>query len=364
VDPSENSDSTVLVVDDDAPSRYSTRRVIQQAGCKTLEAESGEEALKMAAHEQPDLIVLDVRLPDISGWEVCKKLKADAATSAIPVIHLSSTYIDAPSIAAGLEGGADAYLTQPVDSLVLVATVRALLRARKAEQERERLRAEVESQQGRLLEAERARTELVRTLNREISHRVKNNLAMTAGLLQMQIAGEADPHVVEVLQDTIARLFTFAEVHDQLGLAADGEIELLGALRSLTRSIQNVFQKERIAVSVDGDEVVYLGTVGTNLCVIANELITNAIKHGAPGPDGQLRVRARLALSGGRLRFTVWNSGNPIAADLDLNRQRSMGISLVQSLVAGQYQGAFTLAPDGDGTMARVEISDERLREG
>jgi len=364
MDPSEDADSTVLVVDDDEPSRYSSRRVMQQAGYKTLEAATGEETLEIAARERPDLIVLDVRLPDISGWEVCKRLRADPATSVIPIVHLSSTYVDALSIAAGLEGGADAYITQPIDSMVLVATVRALLRARRAEEERERLRAEIESQQERLLEAERARTELARTLNREIGHRVKNNLAMTAGLLHMQIAGEPDPHVVNVLQDTIARLFMFAEAYSQIEMTSGDDVELLDALRRVAGSIHGVFRKENVAVSVDGDEVIYPGMIVTNLCVMANELMTNAIKHGGPGPDGQLRIRARLALSAGRLQFTVWNSGNPIAADLDLNRQRRMGISLVQSLVVGQYQGIFTLEPEGDGTLARVEMSDERLREG
>jgi DNA-binding response OmpR family regulator len=165
MDQSENANSTILVVDDDEPSLYSIRRIIQQAGYKALEASTGEAALETAARERPDLIVLDVRLPGISGWEVCKRLKADPATSVIPIIHLSSTYVDSTSIAAGLEGGADAYLTQPVDALVVVATVRALLRARRAEKERERLRAEMESQRERLLEAERARAELARTLN-------------------------------------------------------------------------------------------------------------------------------------------------------------------------------------------------------
>ncbi len=364
IDPSENANSTILVVDDDEPSRYSTRRVIQQAGYNTLEASTGEETLEIAARERPDLIILDVRLPDISGWEVCERLKAHPDTAAIPIVHLSSTYVDSTSIAAGLEGGADAYLTQPVDALVVVATVRALLRARKAEQERERLRAELEGQQERLLEAERERAELARTLNGEISHRVKNNLAMIAGLLQMQIPGEPDPRVVGVLQDTISRLFTFASVHDQLGVTADSEVELLEALRRVAAGIQGVLGNENLAISVDGDEVIYPGTVGTNLCIIANELMTNAIKHGARGPDGQLRVRARLALANGRLQFSVWNSGTPIAADLDPNRQRTMGISLVQSLVVGQYGGAFTLEPQDGGTLARVEISDKGLREG
>jgi two-component sensor histidine kinase len=79
--------------------------------------------------------------------------------------------------------------------------------------------------------------------------------------------------------------------------------------------------------------------------------------------DSQLSVRARLALADGRLQFAVWSSGNPIAANLDLSRQRSMGISLVQSLVVGQYRGTFTLEPQDGGTLAQVLLSDGRLRQ-
>jgi PAS domain S-box-containing protein len=218
-------------------------------------------------------------------------------------------------------------------------------------------------QREKVVAAERTRAELAETLNREIGHRVKNNLAMTAGLLQMQIAGERNPQVVATLQDTIARLYAFADVHEQLGTTSGGDLELLGTLRRVAGSIGSVLPRENVVVSVDGDEVTYSASIGTTLCIIANELLTNAVKHGAPGPDGRLRVRARLALSDGRLSFSVWNSGDPVAADLDLGRQSSMGISLVQSLVVAQYRGLFTLEPDGGGTMARVMLSDEALRE-
>jgi PAS domain S-box-containing protein len=218
-------------------------------------------------------------------------------------------------------------------------------------------------QRERLVAAERSRAELLETLNQEISHRTKNNLAMVTGLLQMQIAAESDPHLVEVLQDTIARLYTFANVHDQLG-ATPGEVELLGTLRRVADSIQAVFGKGNVVLSIAGEEVVCPGRVGTTLCIVANELITNAIKHGAPGADGRLQVRARLAVSDAQLHLTVWNSGNPVAAGLDLGRQSSMGISLVQSLVVGQCRGTFTLEPQDDGTLARVVVSDQVLREG
>ena len=82
----------------------------------------------------PDLVILDVNLPDISGFAVCKQIKANETTARIPVLHLSATMVSTDARVAGLDGGADGYLVQPVEPEELVATVRALLRVRKAEE--------------------------------------------------------------------------------------------------------------------------------------------------------------------------------------------------------------------------------------
>lgn len=79
-------------------------------------------------------ILLDVNLPDINGIEVCQRLRADPRTASIPVVHISATYVRSKDRADGLDGGADGYLVQPVDPQELVATVRAFLRMKEAEE--------------------------------------------------------------------------------------------------------------------------------------------------------------------------------------------------------------------------------------
>jgi two-component system NtrC family sensor kinase len=118
---------TVLVVDDHEAGRYVTCHILRREGYRILEAATGQEAMDRAA-ELPDVIVLDVKLPDFSGFEVCRLLRSDPATATIPVLHLSSSFLDEGSVITGLEGGADGYLTLPVEPPVLVAYVRALLR--------------------------------------------------------------------------------------------------------------------------------------------------------------------------------------------------------------------------------------------
>jgi len=129
---SDESKATILNVNDSDAIREAVNLFLRQAGFEVIEAATGMEALRLAK-ENPDLVVLDVNLPDINGFEVCRRIRGDPATSSIPVLHLSATYVDDRSRAKGLEEGADAYLTHPVEPPVLVATVRALLRMRRAE---------------------------------------------------------------------------------------------------------------------------------------------------------------------------------------------------------------------------------------
>ncbi|HUR15715.1 MAG TPA: response regulator, partial [Candidatus Limnocylindrales bacterium] len=128
-----NGAPKILVVDDNPPTRYSTGRVLRAARFEVIEAATGGEALQ-ATSQNPDLVILDVNLPDISGFEVCRRLRANPATARTPVVHLSATFVDADAKVQGLDAGADGYLTHPVEPPVLIATVNAFLRARHAEE--------------------------------------------------------------------------------------------------------------------------------------------------------------------------------------------------------------------------------------
>jgi len=132
--PGSPANPTIVIVDDNPAQRYATRRMLASAGFATRECATGQEALS-AALDNPDLIILDVKLPDMNGFEVCRRIKGDAATASIPVLHLSAMVVSTSGRVTGLEAGADAYLTQPVEPDELVATVRTLLRARQAEKE-------------------------------------------------------------------------------------------------------------------------------------------------------------------------------------------------------------------------------------
>src|SRR5207302_783763 len=127
------SNATILFVDDDAAARSMLGWVFRSEGFRVVEAGSGAEALRLA-DDRPDLVVLDVSLPDLDGFEVCRRLKAAPATASTPVLHVSAVYTDSGDRSQGLESGADGYLVKPVEPREMLATVRALLRVRAAEE--------------------------------------------------------------------------------------------------------------------------------------------------------------------------------------------------------------------------------------
>ncbi len=128
----QNAFKIVLLVDSNEENRCASANYLRTAGYEIWEASTGADALRLA-RKNPSLIVLDVRLPDMSGFDVCTRLKSNPATSSIPVLHTSSAIVQSSDRIRGLEGGADGYLIFPIEPEELVATIRALLRTRKAE---------------------------------------------------------------------------------------------------------------------------------------------------------------------------------------------------------------------------------------
>jgi CheY-like chemotaxis protein len=118
---------TILNVDDNEEHRYAISRVLRKAGFNVLEAKTGREALEVAS-ARPSLIILDVNLPDMLGFDVCRQLKADPATRDIPVIHISATYPGGAADGESIESGAGLFLQHPEDLLEVVEVVQNELR--------------------------------------------------------------------------------------------------------------------------------------------------------------------------------------------------------------------------------------------
>jgi CheY-like chemotaxis protein len=131
--------ATIMVVDDSATKRYLLVSWLTRAGFTVLEAETGGDALRRLREADIDLVVLDVKLPDMSGIEVCEQIKSDPEYGVLPVIHVSAHAVDVVDRTQGLDTGADAYLVEPIEPDELIATAQAVLRYSQARRRAESL---------------------------------------------------------------------------------------------------------------------------------------------------------------------------------------------------------------------------------
>ena len=125
---SSRSTHSVLVVDDAESSRYALSRGLRAEGFQTVEAAAGAQALELA--EYVSAVVLDVHLPDVHGFEVCRLLRSNPKTAGVPIIHVSGVYVKDEHRVAGTRAGADAYLVSPVDTAELAALIDRLVAER------------------------------------------------------------------------------------------------------------------------------------------------------------------------------------------------------------------------------------------
>ncbi len=134
----------ILVVDDDWMNRELLQTHLEAAGLQVMTANSGEKALEIISAQIPDLVLLDVRMPGMDGYEVCARLKAHEATRRVPIVIVTALDKDEDYVRA-VEVGADDFLPKPFNSVVMLARIRSLLRVNslyvKLEQHNERLRA-------------------------------------------------------------------------------------------------------------------------------------------------------------------------------------------------------------------------------
>jgi PAS domain S-box-containing protein len=216
-------------------------------------------------------------------------------------------------------------------------------------------------QREQLLASEQARVRHLETINAEINHRTKNNLALIAGMLEFRAGEVHDERLASVLEETAFQLHAFAGIHEELQYRQEQSVDLTACLRRITGMLGSSMPEGSAELEVVGDSLFVASRDATNLMLVVSELITNALKHGGPGPDGIMHVRIALAREDRRLRLSVWNSGVQVPLGFDASRSAHMGLNLVQGVIVDQYQGSFSLRPQQDGTLAEAIVDEVRV---
>lgn len=355
-------DALVLNVDDSDGARYAKSRILTHAGLKVIEASNGEDAIARAHAEMPDLILLDVKLPDINGLEVCRRLKENPATKAILILQTSASFIDPADKVRALDGGADNYLVEPIEPDELIANVKALLRLGRVERE--------------LREMDRRKDEFLATL----AHELRNPLGPIRTSVELlrrldpnaSIAQENARNTIQRHTDHLVRL-----VDDLLDVAriSQGKISLRHEAVNLRAAIDNAVETSTQAINNKGhslevvflDEPVYVCGDQVRLSQIVANLLLNAAKFTEPGG----RIGLYVNLQGEDVRIRITDNGigietESISAIFNLFSQHGhlssqvqdglgIGLSLVKNLV-GLHGGTVSAMSEGAGKGSTFEI--------
>ncbi|HEX4607966.1 MAG TPA: response regulator [Urbifossiella sp.] len=345
---------TILLVDDSEDNRYAVRRHLEQAGYRVVEGATGEDTLRLV-RENPDLIILDVDLPDTNGFEVCQQVKTNPATASIPVLNLSATFTLTRHRVQGLDSGADAYLCHPVEPIELVATVNALLRVRRAEQA--------------LRDADRRKDEFLAML----AHELRNPLAPIRTAVEVfRLRDAADPalrRAREIVDRQVAHMGRLIDDLLDVSRIARGKVTLKTERCDLARVVRDMADDYRGTLEAGGlvldlrlpADPVWVCGDRTRLGQVVGNMLHNARKFTDPGG----RVVVEVAADPGAAVVTVRDTGigmdadtlrhvfEPFSqADRSLDRSRGglgLGLALARGLVE-LHGGTVRAESDGLGT--------------
>lgn len=326
----------ILNVDDNEPGRYATTRILNRAGFQVIEAGTGKEALRLARSASPQLIVLDINLPDMNGIEVCRQLKTDPQTASTMVLQVSATNIALLDRVQSLAAGADSFLVEPIEPEELEAVAKALLRLHRSEAHLRQALAERE------------------LLLREVNHRVKNSLQLVLSMLSLQGNEFREAGAKELFAKAIARVTAIASIHERLYQDQDPlTIEMQNYLTGLCAELERAgIGDERHAMLRTDIEPLRLPTEhGVSVALLVNELVMNALKHGRPA-DRQPVINVSLGrVDGGQARLTIADNGPGMGAASG-QPPSGLGTRLISMLVR-QLNGQLRIE-DADGYAAHI----------
>jgi two-component system, sensor histidine kinase len=368
-----NRAHTILNVDDNEKGRYLVTRQLRHAGFHVVEAATGQEALDKVSTERPDLVLLDVKLPDIHGFEVCRRIRSNPKTASTTVIHLSAHVMDSSDKVRGLEGGADAYLTEPIESSELVATIRSMLRIREAEDRAKKLSQELKAKVQELEQQRAIQERFVSTL----SHDLRGPLTAARGvaeLLQLQIPAN-DPKAaklqrviksVDRANDMISNLLDANQLRAGGKLPLDvSECDLNLIVRESVEELEMLHGKR---FSLKLPEACQGFWSGQALRRVLDNLLSNALKYG----DQEAPIAIAVESDSLFVRLKVCNRGSVIP-ESELFRlfeayRRSesarasgspgwgLGLSLVRGIAIAHGGNVSVESSEEKGTVFTVEV--------
>ncbi len=320
-DPSAPRPAPILVVDDDQRNVRLMESILRTQGYPVVRAYDGEEALRLIDAEKPDLVLLDVMMPKMSGFEVCQRLKGRYETRLLPVIMVTALNALEDKVQA-LEIGADDFLSKPINKVELLAKVRATLRVKSLQDEVERQKKELEERNQELIRIQGFKE----SMTQMVVHDLKNPLAGIMGniqLIQMQRSEMTEAKLEELLTRTqessrqlmrmIVNILDIGKLEEQKMPIHLEPVQLHAVVRDNVAELTSLSARDgiRLESRVRPDLPAVRADRELVSRVVAN-LLNNAFKHTPSG--GEVVVDAQQ--EGDDLVLTVRDTGEGIPEDL------------------------------------------------
>ncbi len=276
--------ATLLIVEDDPDISSLLQDIFTTAGYQVIATTSGAAALKTLGDEQVDLVVLDVMLPDMNGYEVCEQIRAEF-TDSVPIMMLTAL-TQQHSVTNGLQVGADDYVKKPFASEELLLRVRLLLQrytqVRVAERDADTLRTALSLTQ-RQLEASQGATQTEATLRREFLHNVSTHMQALSGIVDAAVRKLPPGPERDIVHQLKGRIRGAALVYEISEALQNDPVEIGGVISTIASALKSMYRPwRRVQLNVSGTPVELPVAVASPLAMIVNELVTNCFKHAFP----------------------------------------------------------------------------------
>ncbi len=334
----------ILIVEDEPAIRMQVAEFIRMNGYEAFEAANGQLGIELAKTLRPDLIISDIQMPLMSGFDVLKAVRQTPEIAATPFIFLTaqSAYT---FVRQGMDIGADDYLTKPFSLTQLLKAITTRLAKHEAvirqyvskikerEQELNHTLTQV-----RELTTLSTQTSLEKdTLLHEIHHRVKNNLQIINSLLSLQAEYIHDPMMLNILKNSQSRIYSLALIQEHFYQSKDfAHIDMKSFGEEMVNNLVHFFRGglNPIDLDIHIDEVVFKIETAIPCGLILNELVSNSIKHAFPSyltlPTRQISVGLK-AVSSTQYELMVGHNGAVLPPEAE--QAPRFGLQLVNLLV-------------------------------
>jgi two-component sensor histidine kinase/CheY-like chemotaxis protein len=368
----------ILIVDDEPKNLTVLETVLDSPRYRVIRAESADKALLALLKHDFAVLILDVQMPGITGFELAQMIKERKKTSEVPIIFLTAYYNEDQHVIEGYDSGAVDYLLKPINPAILRSKVSVLaelfLKQRQLEDANRALFAEVterrlvqqqlselnETLEQRVLdrtEAHKQAEQQIRLLMNEVNHRSKNLLSVVTAIAQQTVASSPQ----EFMKKFSSRVQALAVNHD---LLVKSQWRSIDASELITGQLAHFGDLVGKRILLNGPSIRVSAAAAQSIGMVVHELSTNTVKYGAlSGEEGRIEIAWEIDSSGAEPKFSIhWTErdGPPIVAPT----HRGFGTTVVTKMVKMSLDGETILDYSPAGLIWRLVCPLKNVLEG